>query len=59
MGALIVRFQDPKNETDEDDLGRFELSNSGARDAARELSARLRGFGFSDRDPLFISLRSA
>ena len=44
--------QDPKKEFDEDELGRFELSRSGALDAARELSARLRVvFGISDQDP--------
>lgn len=57
--TLIVRVQDRTNEFDDDELGRFELSSAGAQDAARLLSARLRGaFGFSDHDPMFISLRS-
>ena len=58
--TLIVRVHKLNKESDEQELGRFELSNAGALDAARELSAQLPGaFGFSDNDPLFISLRSA
>ncbi|MGB7980407.1 MAG: hypothetical protein WCF36_06400 [Candidatus Nanopelagicales bacterium] len=54
--ALMVRVQNPRKELD-DELGRFELSRAGALDAARELSARPRGvFGYSDHDPLFITL---
>jgi hypothetical protein len=55
-GTLVVATQPPGEPEREAELGHFELSADGVREASEQLCARLREHGCAPDDPLFIGL---